>query len=304
MTTRPPDEAVDDGGTVTWDKLLAEAVRRLAEAGRTSPEVDARRIVEEASGFEGAELVLGLASPATVRGVAAFDRMLERRIGGEPLQYVVGRWGFRTLDLLVDRRVLIPRPETEQVVGWALDELDRLRIEFSDRSLVVADLGTGSGAIALSIVAERDRVDVWATDVAADALDVARANLAGLGRPATRVRLAEGSWFTALPGELTGSIDLIVSNPPYVAAAELLPPEVAEWEPSGALVPGPTGLEVLLTLVAEAPTWLARPGVLVVELAPGQAEAVRRAALVAGFDEAAVADDFAGRHRAVVARRW
>jgi release factor glutamine methyltransferase len=300
--TAPPSDGPGDDATVTWGQLQREARGRLAVAGMPSPEIDARRIVEEASGFDGAELVLGLSTAATVRGVASFDRMLARRVAGEPLQYVVGRWGFRTLDLLVDRRVLIPRPETEQVVGWALDELDRIRAEVIDRPLVVADLGTGSGAIALSIVAERDRIEVWATDASADALDVARANLAGLGRPATRVRLAEGSWFTALPAELMGRIDVVVSNPPYVSEVDALPPEVADWEPAAALVSGPSGLEALLVLVATAPRWLAHPGVLIVELAPTQAESVRTSALAAGFDEATIADDFAGRHRAVVAR--
>jgi release factor glutamine methyltransferase len=301
MTTPPPDEPVD-GATLTWHQLQREAIRRLTDAGLPGPEIDARRIIQAASGLEGAELVVGLSAAATVRGVSALDRMVERRITGEPLQYVLGSWGFRTLDLLVDRRVLIPRPETEQVVGWALDEIDRLRAVVTGRPLVAVDLGTGSGAIALSIVAERERIEVWATDVSSGALDVARANLAGLGRPATRVRLVEGSWFDALPAELMGCIDVVVSNPPYVAVTDALPTEVADWEPPGALVSGPTGLESLLPLVALAPRWLARPGALVVELAPHQAESVREAAMVAGFDEAAIADDFTGRHRAVVAR--
>jgi release factor glutamine methyltransferase len=302
----PPSDRTSQGpddGTVPWRELVDEAERRLAEAGVEQPAVEARRLVEEASGLEGAEYVLGLGDPATVRGVARFDAMLERRLAGEPLQYVLGRWGFRTLDLFLDRRVLIPRPETEQVAGWALDELDRLRGGAGPRALVAVDLGTGSGAIALSIVAERERVEVWATDVSSAALDVAGANLAGLGRPATRVRLAEGSWFDALPGDLRGRLDLVVSNPPYVAASDVLPPQVADWEPRGALVPGPSGLEALLQLVGDAPAWLAPTGVLVLELAPDQADAVRDAALAAGFAEARVEHDLAGRARAVVARR-
>ncbi len=288
---------------MTWRHLQAEAERRFRDADRPSAAMDARRIVERAGGFDGAGYVIGLDDPATTRSVAWFDTMIERRLVGEPLQYVLGVWGFRTLDLLVDRRVLIPRPETEEVAGWALDELDRLRLA-STRSgpLTAVDLGTGSGAIALSLVAERRDVDVWATDVSVEALDVASANLAGLGGPARRVTLAEGSWFDALPAELRGGVDLVVSNPPYVAADDDLPAEVAEWEPPGALVPGPTGLEALLPLVAEAPAWLARPGSLVVELAPGQAEAVAEAARSAGFAEALIEIDLRGRPRAVVAR--
>ena len=182
--------------TITWRQLLAEATERFVAAATPEPEISARRIVEEASGHDGAEYVLGLREEASTRGVAAFDRMVQRRLDGEPLQYVVGRWGFRTLDLMVDRRVLIPRPETEEVAGFALAEVDRIA---ASRSPVTAvDLGTGSGAIALALAVERDAVDVWASDVSADALAVARANLAGIGRAARRVRVVEGSWFCLL----------------------------------------------------------------------------------------------------------
>jgi release factor glutamine methyltransferase len=276
-------------GTTPWRTFLAEAERRLGA-------VDARRIVEEASGYEGAELQLGLDQPATERAVQHFDAMVERRAAGEPLQYVLGRWAFRTLDLFVDRRVLIPRPETEVVAGLALAELSRL-----DATRAV-DLGTGSGAIGLSLAAERQGLEVWVTDVDPDALDVARANLAGLGRPAQRIRVAEGSWFEALPRELRGEVDVVVSNPPYVAERDDLPAEVAEWEPRAALVPGPTGLEAVEVIVAGAPAWLRRPGALVVELAPHQAERALELAEAAGFTEAEVHSDLAGRPRALVAR--
>src|SRR5438105_5970876 len=143
--------------------------------------------------------------------------MVARRAAGEPLQYVLGRWAFRTLDLMVDRRVLIPRPETEQVVEVALAEARRLHAR------IAADLGTGSGAIALSLAAELPGVDVWATDVSADALAVARANLAGIGTfAAARVRIQEGDWFGALPPELRGRLDIVVSNPPYIGDDESL----------------------------------------------------------------------------------
>jgi release factor glutamine methyltransferase len=197
---------------------------------------------------------------------------------------------------MVDRRVLIPRPETEVVVGEALAELDRI-----DGSVVV-DLGTGSGAVALSIATERAHATVWATDVSPDALDVARANLAGAGRPAARVRLRAGAWFAALPHELRGRIDVVVSNPPYVAAGEALPAAVADWEPVDALVSGPTGLEAITAVVTGAPEWLARPGALVVELAPHHAADAIAVALDAGFAEAEVRPDLAGRPRALVAR--
>lgn len=283
---------------VAWRALAREAERRLKAAGAPSPAVDARRIVERASGLEGGSYTLGLDEPATARGVAFFDAMLERRIVGEPLQYVLGEWSFRTLDLMVDRRVLIPRPETESVVEVALGELDRLALP----EPVVVDLGTGSGAIALSMAAERRSARVWATDASGDALDVARANLAGLGSAGARVTFDEGSWFDALPDSLRGRVDLVVSNPPYVAASDPLPREVAEWEPMSALVPGPTGLEAIEVILAAAPSWLRRPGAVVVELAPTQADAAVALALAAGFCEATVHHDLTDRPRALAAR--
>ncbi len=294
--------------TIPWRALLAEAVERLT--GRVpSPAVDARRIVEQASGHEGAAFHDGLDEPATERGVAFFDRMLERRAAGEPLQYVLGRWAFRHLDLFVDARVLIPRPETEVVAGLALAELDRIRAARSTAEdagaerLVAVDLGTGSGAIGLSLAFERPWTEVWLTDRSPDALAVARANCSGIGRHGTRVTIAEGSWFAALPADLRGGIDVLVSNPPYVAASDPLPAEVADWEPADALVPGDTGLEAVEEIVATAPAWLRPDGALVVEHGDTQGPAAVALALAAGFTDAVTARDLTGRDRALVARR-
>jgi len=264
--------------------------------------LEARRIVERVSGYEGADLLLHLDDDAPVRALPFAQAMVERRVKGEPLQYVLGRWGFRTLDLYVDRRVLIPRPETEAAVEVALAELRAICRE-GDRAAVAVDLGTGSGAIALSIAREVPDAEVWATDVSPDALAVARANLAGLGSQyASHVRLVEGAWFEALPDQLRGRVDLIVSNPPYVSAAETLPAEVADWEPAGALLAGPTGLEAIAHIVAGAPAWLARPGRLVVEIAPHQAGAAADLARAAGLADVDVRPDLQGRLRALVGR--
>jgi release factor glutamine methyltransferase len=269
---------------VSWRELLADTERALLSG------VDARRIVEEACGDD---WQLRLDEAATQRAVAYLDAMVARRAKGEPLQYVLGRWGFRDLDLFVDRRVLIPRPETEVVVDVALETLE------GKAEPTVVDLGTGSGAIALSIAVETDHTQVWATDASGDAIAVARANLAGIGRAATRVRLVEGSWFTPLPAVLAGRVDLVVTNPPYVAAREVpdLPPEVAHWEPHSALVAGETGLEQLQHIVAEVRPWLASDGVLVAEIAPHQAEAAVVLAYGAGFTDVEVRPDLTGRPR-------
>jgi len=277
---------------VTWREMLRSAGADLSSSQ------EARWVVERASGWDGAELWSHLDEAPPARAAEILSRMVERRVSGEPLQYVLGRWPFRGLDLVVDRRVLIPRPETETVAEVAAAELRRI----GPRAPKVVDLGTGSGALALSIAAEFARARVWATDASADALAVARANLAGLGSlVAVRVRLAEGSWWAALPPDLRGQVDLVVSNPPYVATDEALPPEIAEWEPVSALRAGPTGLEALTEIVAEAPVWLARPGVLVTEIAPHQAEPAVALAMEAGFAHVEVRPDFAGRPRSLVA---
>jgi len=275
----------------TWRGLLDEAAARLGDRG------EARRIVEEACGREGAELVLHLDAAPSALHVARYRQMVERRVSGEPLQYVLGRWGFRTLDVHVDSRVLIPRPETEVVVDHALQVVDDLS------ATTVVDLGTGSGVIAMSLAAERPRLSVWATDVSPDALAVARANLAGLGRAASRVRVAEGEWFAALPAELKGAVDVVVGNPPYVADDDRLPAEVSDWEPRGALIAGPTGLEAIDSIVRKAPAWLRRTGALVLEIGETQGDAARSLASAAGFTSVDVASDLTGRPRVLVARR-
>jgi release factor glutamine methyltransferase len=279
-------------GARTWRDLQRAA---LADLGAR----EAWFVLERASGDDRARLVPRLDEPVPARTVGSVERMVERRKAGEPLQYVLGVWGFRRLELIVDRRVLIPRPETEMVVEVALAELGALGVS---RPLAV-DLGTGSGAIALSLALEAPTARVWATDRSDEALSVARANLAGMGgRVAPRVRLTAGDWFDALPDDLRGQVDLIVSNPPYIGAAEDLPAEVAEWEPAGALVAGPTGLEAVAGILSRAPEWLRRPGAVVIELAPHQATDAAALARRAGFSRVEVRPDLSGRLRALVGR--
>jgi release factor glutamine methyltransferase len=297
----------------TWADLRVRAEAKLRDVHALRPDVEARWMVERVSGYDGAELITNEQEPATEPAVQHLDDMLERRAGGEPLQYVLGRWDFLGLDLLVDRRVLVPRPETEVVAQTAIEEAERLGARrgthdgwlASQTSYAVADLGTGSGAIALALARELPDAEVWATDASDDALAVARANLAGIGSAATRVRLAGGSWFDALPSELRGSFRVLVSNPPYIAEHEVadLPPDVADWEPRAALVSGSTGYEALEVLIAEAPAWLhSSGGVLVLELAPHQADRALELAAQAGFTDVRVDHDLVGRARVLVAR--
>jgi release factor glutamine methyltransferase len=300
-----PTGDLDLEGTVTWRELLAESAARLAASGPEPDAADreARWIIEEVTGAEGAELLLELDELATQRKVAKLDQLVGRRLAGEPIQLVLGHWAFRRLDLLVDGRVLIPRPETEQVVEVALAALDEVAAGADVRHPVVVDLGTGSGAIALAIATERPRTQVWATDASADALAVARANVAGIGMAGARVRLAQGDWWAALPEDLAGALHLVVSNPPYIAAHEPLPASVVDWEPTGALVPGPTGLEAYERIIAEAPRWLAPGGALVLEIGAGQASEVVALAEAADLVGVQVGTDLAGLDRSVRAHR-
>ena len=296
---------VQTGESAPWGALLDHARRRLARAdGVESPEVDARRIVEAASGAAPAEFQRVLDQPATTLTAARFHSMLERRCTGEPLQYVVGSWGFRTLDLMVDRRVLIPRPETEVVAGWAVAEASRRSAERDeDADVIVVDLGTGSGAIALSVAVECPNARVFATDVSSEALAVARANLAGLGRAAARVSLHEGDWFEALPGALRGSVDVVVSNPPYIGTGEELPPVVADWEPPVALWAGSAGDEAVRQVIGGAAEWLRPDGAVVVEVASHRARQSAGIAADAGLADVRVERDLAGLERMVIGRR-
>ncbi len=298
---------------VTWAELRLQTEARLRDANALRPDTEARWMVERVSGYEGAELVINEQERATTEARQHLDDMLERRLDGEPLQYVLGRWDFLGLDLLVDRRVLVPRPETEVVAQTAVEEAERLGARrgkhdgwlAADTSYAVADLGTGSGAIALVLARELPDAEVLATDVSDDALAVARANVAGIGSAATRVRLHAGSWYDALPPEVRGRLRVIVANPPYIAEHEVpdLPRDVVEWEPRGALVSGPTGFEALEVLIADAPAWLdPTGGALVLELAPHQAERALELAADAGFTDTRVDRDLVGRARMLVAR--
>jgi release factor glutamine methyltransferase len=299
--------------TIPWRQLWAEtaqsisdrsSARRLTARPEGADRQAARWLCETASGFEGAEFLEILDEPATQRTVHALDAMVARVRTGEPLQYVLGRWGFRHLDLMVDRRVLIPRPETEQVVDVTLRLARELRRP--DHVLRIADLGTGSGAIGLSLAQELPlaSAEIWLTDVSPDALDVARANAAGVGRNAACIRMAEGSWCDALPADLAGSFDLIVSNPPYVGDDDPgLEDVVREWEPDVALFGGGDGLAATTEIAAQALGWLRPCGALVLEISGRHGLEVTALLEAAGYVDVAVSGDLAGIDRVAQAKR-
>jgi release factor glutamine methyltransferase len=220
--------------------------------------------------------------PAQAR---AFQDAARRRTQREPVAYILGRKGFRRIELDVDSRVLIPRPETEHVVEAALALPAGAR---------VVDVGTGSGAIALALADERPDLRVVATDASAAALAVARANAARLG---LHVEFVEGD----LLGAVEGPVDAVVSNPPYVCAGEQLPPEIARYEPAAALDGGEDGLDVLRRLAPAAAA--AGAAFAAFEVGAGQASDVAGLLRAAGFSTVDTIRDLAGIERVVVGRR-
>lgn len=281
-------------GTVTWRELWAETADVLGDRQH------ARWMCEvAAAATDGDDFLARLDEPATERMVTHLDAMVARRRTGEPLQYVLGEWSFRHLTLAIDRRVLIPRPESEEVAGVAIE-----LAAACGPTRTVADLGTGSGAIGLSLAVELPRLGttVWLTDVSDDALDVARANVAGIGPPGVNVRIAAGSWWDALPDDVR--FDVVVSNPPYVAdGSPDLAADVAEWEPHQALFGGTDGLADIRTIVGGAPARLADGGWLVLEIGEALGAAVSEILYGAGFVDVEVRRDSSGRDRIVIGRR-
>ncbi len=278
---------------------LAELLARLVE--ELGVRHEAVVILEEASGQRLAALVSHLSDEAPPDVVAAAGELARRRGSGEPLQHVAGHWGFRHLDLYQDRRALIVRPETELVVEIALGEIARLA---AGGEAFAADLGTGSGAIALSLASELDALTVIATDRSIEALALAAANLARLPpEVASRVHLLAADWYGALR-EGERRFAAIVVNPPYLAEEEWagLDPVVRDHDPREALVAGPGGLEAIEVVLCGAPGHLAPGGAAICEIGASQGAAARVLATRAGAVEVRLASDLAGRDRVLVAR--
>jgi release factor glutamine methyltransferase len=238
--------------------------------------------------------------------VPALKAAAQRRLNGEPLQYIIGHWPFRSLDLDVDSRVLIPRPETEALVDVALVELAKSDVV----APVIVDLGCGSGAIGLALLDELGRRGVAASlvaiDESLDALTLARRN--ARKHQLNAVSFVHSSWFDDLDPSLAGRVDLIVANPPYVSDEEFLTLDpILGFEPIGAIVAPDWGdvggFGDLAIIISGAMTWLKPGGILVCEHANTHREAVLGAAQAAQFSEVVDVDDLAGHPRILVARR-
>lgn len=272
---------------MTVRAALAGAAARLAAAGVPEATRDARRLMAAALGVEAGRLTLAEGAALDAATAAAFERMVAERASFRPVAQIVGRRAFWGRDFAVTGAVLDPRPETETLVAAALD---------GPVPATILDIGTGSGAIVLTLLAEWPGARGVGTDVDAAALTVASENAARLG-VAARWRPVRGDWYA---GEC-GPFDLVVSNPPYIAAAEVatLAPDVRDWEPRHALTAGPTGLEAYGAIAAGLAAVLAPGGRALFEIGPAQARAVAGLLAAAGFPEARVHRDLDGRDRVI-----
>ena len=266
-------------------EALDSAVVALSAAGVDTPRLDAEVLLAHALGVDRTALVVDRDLRVEGAAIRAFQDAVRRRsVEREPVAYITGIKGFRHIDLAVDGRVLIPRPETETLVEAALD---------LPRGARVVDVGTGSGAVALALKDERGDLDVTGTDASPDALAVARANAARLG---LHVRFREAD---LLDG--AGEVDAVLSNPPYVEDGTPLQPEIERHEPPVALYAGADGLAVIRRLAAQAGASAAR--LVALEVGMGQAAEVAAVLCDAGFATTETRRDLAGIERVVVGRR-
>jgi release factor glutamine methyltransferase len=279
---RSPDRLL---GRTSVRDALDSAVIALTAAGCDTPRLDAELLLAAAMGVDRSAIVSDPGRELEPDAARRFMGYAARRREREPVAYILGRKGFRAIELEVDPRVLIPRPETEHLVEALLDLPQGSR---------VCDVGTGSGAIALALEHERPDLDVVATDASAEALDVARANARRLG---LEVAFHHGD----LLADVGPRLDAIVSNPPYVEDGAELAPDIVRYEPSLALRAGPGGLDLISRLLPAAGATEAHTVAL--EIGAGQSAAVAELMRGAGFPQVDVVADLAGIERVLVGRR-
>jgi release factor glutamine methyltransferase len=281
-------------GAASARQAAREAAERLERAGVPEPVASAEVLLSELLGIGRDEIALHR-EPLGEEQAAHYEAWISRRIRREPVQRILGYAYFRNLKLELNEETLIPRPDTESVVEAALELIDRR----SGRCRVL-DIGTGSGAIAISIAQERPSCEVHATDISGVALEAARRNAERAG---VRVRFRRADVVSGLGG-LSRSIGLLVSNPPYVGSddTERLAPEVRAWDPPAALYSGPDDLVFYRRIFAEAPPLLEDEADVVLEVGEEQADAVLELGREAGFPPLGIRPDLAGTPRAVLLR--
>ncbi|MCE3265821.1 MAG: protein-(glutamine-N5) methyltransferase, release factor-specific [Solirubrobacterales bacterium] len=282
------DDQRQSGDGAPVKEALEGARDAFTAAGIDSPRLDAEVLLASATGLSREQLAADPDAPIPGGAARRFSQMVRRRVRREPVAYIVGRKAFRGIELDVDRRVLVPRPETELLVEIA--------VELSPAT--VLDVGTGSGAVALAAADEIPGVQVTATDTSAGALEIARGNAIRLGLD-DRITFATGT----LPAR--GSFELLLANLPYVGESEWgdLEPEIREFEPRLALVPGPTGMEAIESLMMRLAAVDDLAGTVALEVGAGQAEATSELMRGAGFERIEARPDLAGIDRVVIGRR-
>jgi len=275
--------------------LLEKISERLAAAGIEAPGVEAEGLLSAALGDVPRHLLYQEEREITDDEQVILEQFISRRLAGEPLQYITGEAAFRLLTLQIDRRALIPRPETEGLVEVAL------RLMGSNRQALVLDAGTGSGAIALSLAVECPQWRIVAAEISPAALELAREN-------ADRYDVGQIEWLEADITRLDfwrhlPPLDLVVSNPPYVTVEEWeeLPREIREYEPKVALVAGPRGFDVISALLEGASTRVKPGGLVVIEIGDTQGDEAIELARINGFVDARVAPDLSARPRFLIA---
>jgi len=281
-------------GATSARLVVRASAQRLRRAGVPEPAASAEVLLSELLGVGRAEIA-SHDEPLTGEQAALYEAWISRRLQREPVQRILGYAYFRNLILYLNDETLIPRPDTESVVEAALE-----RVDLRGQPCRVLDLGTGSGAIAISITQERQLCEIHATDTSEAALETARRNAY---KAATRVNFHRANVASGLKF-LENGVDLLVSNPPYVKTGEIpnLAPEVRGWDPTFALDGGPDGLAYYRRIFAEAPPLLLDGADVVLEVGDGQAEAVLDLGRRAGFVPLATSPDLAGTPRAVLLR--
>ncbi len=280
--------------------VIKQTRQILARAGIESAQLDAEVLLGHALAMTRERLIVMADMPLDPGQVERFESLLARRLRREPLAYVIGRQEFWSLDFRVTRDVLIPRPESERLIEVALLLAAESR---PDKPFRVLDIGTGSGAIAVSIAKELPLARIYATDISPSALAIARSN-ASLNGVVERITFRSGDLFAAIADQTT-HFDLIVSNPPYLRRAEIvtLKPEVCEWEPRTALDGGSDGLDFYRRMAAQAGHLLAPNGAIALEIGAGMGSAVLPILIQAGlYRDVKVVHDYAGRDRVAVAK--
>jgi release factor glutamine methyltransferase len=276
-------------------QLVWEAAGRLQNAGVPEPEASAEVLLSELLGVRRSELAFHK-EPLTGEQAGLYEAWISRRLRREPVQRILGYAYFRNLRLDLDEHAFIPRPDTEVVVDAVLEAVDR-----RGASCRVLEIGTGSGAIAVSIAQERPLCDVHATEMSDGALEVARRNAKRAG---ATVHFHHADLISGLE-DLAGSVDVLVSNPPYIKSEDVpkLAPEVRDWEPSPALGGGTDGLDFYRRIFAEAVPLLAEGADVVLEVGEGQAEDVLELGRRSGYTPLGTRPDLTGRLRAALLRR-